>query len=150
MTSLKHIPSAPLFLGLAGLLPFLWGAFGVLSPAVSEATVALLGQRFNPGYILISYGTVILCFMSGVLWGFATKADRFFPYLMSTGPALWAFLMIGGGETQATSAVLTGFLLLFGCDMQFRMWGLTPDWWLTLRALLTFIVVICLGIGLYA
>lgn len=143
------IPRAPFFLGLAGLLPFLWGALGVLVPSVSDLTVDIMGPRFNARFMLISYGTVILCFMSGVLWGFAVKSDRLAPYLMSTGPALWAFFMIGGGERQATSAVLVGFLLVFGCDMQFSMWGLTPPWWLSLRALLTVVVVACIAVGLW-
>lgn len=149
MTTDQNIPRAPLILGLAGLLPFLWAALGVLAPGIAEVTVDIMGPRFNARYMLISYGTVILCFMSGVLWGFATKSERLAPYLMSTGPALWAFFMIGGGERQATSAVLIGFLLVFGCDMQFRMWGLTPHWWLSLRALLTVVVVACLAVGLF-
>jgi hypothetical protein len=144
------IPRAPLLLGLAGLLPFLWAALGVLVPAVSDATVAILGPRFNAPYMLIAYGTVILCFMSGVLWGFAVKSDRFLPYIVSTLPALWAFFSIGGGERQATSAVLIGFLLVFLFDLQFAVWRLTPAWWLKLRALLTAIVLACLAIGLFA
>lgn len=144
------IPRAPLLLGLAGLLPFLWAAAGVLVPALSDATVVRLGARFNAPYVLISYGTVILCFMSGVLWGFATKADRLAPYMASVLPALWAFFMVGGGERQATSAVLIGFILVFVFDVQFAVWKLTPAWWIKLRALLTATVVTCLLIGLYA
>lgn len=143
------IPRPALILGLAGLLPFLWGALGVLVPQVSDQTTAVLGQRFGASYILISYGTVILCFMSGVLWGFATKTNAFVAYALSTLPALWAFFTIGGGAPRATSAVLIGFLLVFACDVQFARWGLTPPWWLKLRALLTAIVCACLVIGIY-
>jgi len=128
------IPRPALLLGLAGLLPFLWAALGILLPPVSDATD----------------GTVILCFMSGVLWGFAVKSERMLPYLVSTLPALWAFFAIGGGERQATSAVLIGFLLVFLFDLQFAQWRLTPPWWLKLRALLSAIVVSCLAIGLFA
>ncbi|MEM9584492.1 MAG: DUF3429 domain-containing protein [Pseudomonadota bacterium] len=147
---MNTIPRAPLYLGLAGLLPFLWAAAGVLSPGLSEATVSVIGPRFNAPYVLISYGTVIMCFMSGVLWGFATKSERLIPYAMSTIPALWAFFAIGGGERQATSAVLVGFILVFLCDLQFAVWRLTPTWWIKLRTLLTAIVLGCLLIGLYA
>ncbi len=142
------IPRPALAMGLAGLLPFLWGAAGLLVPALSDSTVALLGQRFNAGFILISYGTVIMCFMSGVLWGFATGQERMLPYILSTIPALWAFFAIGGGEQQATSAVLVGFILVFLFDLQFSNWRLTPPWWLKLRALLTGVVALCLIIGL--
>lgn len=144
------IPRGALFLGLAGLLPFLWAALGVLVPAVSDATVSLLGPRFNAPYMLVSYGTVILCFMSGVLWGFATKTNEVKGFALSVMPALWAFFTIGGGPQQATSAVLIGFILVFACDVQFRIWGLAPDWWLKLRALLTAIVAACLLVGIFA
>ncbi len=144
------IPRPALLLGLAGLLPFIWAALGVLVPSVSDLTVATLGARFNAPYMLISYGTVIMCFMSGVLWGFATKSDRLLPYVLSTLPALWAFFTIGGGERQATSAVLVGFILVFLFDLQFAVWKLTPPWWVKLRALLTAVVLACLCIGLIA
>ncbi|EPX76961.1 DUF3429 domain-containing protein [Litoreibacter arenae] len=142
------IPRPALTLGLAGLLPFLWGALGVLVPAIDDQTTALLGQRFGASYILIFYGTVILCFMSGVLWGFATKTNAAIAYALSTLPALWAFFTIGGGGTRATTAVLIGFLLVFACDVQFTRWKLTPPWWLKLRALLTVIVCACLLVGI--
>ena len=144
---MSQIPRPALFLGLAGLLPFLWAALGVIVPTVSDTTVAALGARFNAPYMLIAYGTVILCFMSGVLWGYATTSNRFLPYLMSTLPALWAFFMVGGGEKQATSALLVGFLFVFACDLQFRVWRLTPEWWIPMRALLTAVAMGCLFIG---
>lgn len=147
---MSNIPRPPLLLGLAGLLPFLWAAAGVLVPALSDATVAMLGARFNAPYVLISYGTVILCFMSGVLWGFATTQARILPYALSTVPALWAFFTIGGGEGQATSAVMVGFILVYLFDLQFSIWRLTPPWWLALRTLLTAVVLACLAIGLWA
>lgn len=147
---MKDIPTSALFLGLAGLLPFLWAALGILMPSVSDLTVSILGPRFNAPYMLIAYGTVILCFMSGVLWGFAVKSERFLPYVLSVIPALWAFFTIGGGERQATSAVLVGFILVFLFDMQLANWGLTPPWWVKLRALLTAVVLACLAVGLYA
>ena len=147
---MTSIPRPPLLLGLAGLLPFLWAAAGILIPPLSEATVAVLGARFNAPYVLISYGTVILCFMSGVLWGFATTQERIIPYAVSTLPALWAFFTIGGGESQATSAVMVGFILVFLFDLQFSIWRLTPVWWLPLRGVLTAVVLACLAIGLWA
>ncbi|MCY4179181.1 MAG: DUF3429 domain-containing protein [Litoreibacter sp.] len=141
------IPRAPLLLGLAGLLPFLWAAAGILIPSLSDATVQVFGARFNAPYVLIAYGTVILCFMSGVLWGFAVTSERALPYAVSVIPALWAFFAIGGGEAQATSAVIVGFILVYACDLQFANWGLTPPWWIKLRTLLTVIVLACLLVG---
>ena len=60
--------------------------------------------RFVGPYVELAYGTVILAFMSGVLWGFATKApERQAPvcYALSVIPALWAFFMAGGGPVAA-------------------------------------------------
>ena len=144
------IPRSALYLGLAGLLPFLWAAAGLLVPAIGEFTVGFLGQRFNPGYMLVAYGWTILCFMSGVLWGFATKSNEAKAYALSVLPALWAFFTVGGGNGPATSALIIGFILVFACDVQFRSWGLAPDWWLKLRAFLTLVVLICLGMGVWA
>ena len=146
------IPRHALTLGLAGLLPFLWGAATSLSPGLADWGRVLVGQRLvaQPG--LVAYGTVILCFMAGVLWGFAARAtpQRAIPYAISVLPALWVFFAVGGGVDQALSALLVGFIGLLVFDLQFRTWGLAPDWWMRLRLILTAVVVACLGAGLYA
>ncbi|MCC1480806.1 DUF3429 domain-containing protein [Roseibaca sp. Y0-43] len=145
------IPRAALALGLAGLLPFFYGLATILSPALAEATIRTIGPRFAGQYMLIAYGTVILCFMSGVLWGFAAKgAERsWVGYALSVGPALWAFFMVGGGAQQALAALVTGFIVLLVIDQQFSLWGLTPPWWMKLRLLLTAGVVLCLVAGIW-
>ena len=143
------VPRAPLWLGLAGLLPFVWGTATVLSPALNDLSVATLGARFTGPYVQLFYGAVILSFMSGVLWGFATKADSgkaMLGYALSVLPALWAFIMTGFGPTTASLNLMIGFLGLLVLDSTFYRWGLTPHWWMSLRLLLTSIVVICLAI----
>lgn len=152
MRFLSPIPAAPLWLGLAGLLPFVWGALTVLSPDLADWARATLSPRMAGQYLLAAYGIVILSFMSGVLWGFATKAAGALAtkgYALSVLPALWAFLMVGGGPQAALSALLVGFLGIFTLDMQFARWGLVPGWWLRLRAVLTVVVFLCLLVGLY-
>lgn len=149
---MSQIPRPALLLGLAGLLPFLWGAASALSPALADWGRGIVGQRLvgQPG--LIAYGTVILCFMSGVLWGFAARAapQRAIPYLLSVLPALWVFLMVGGGAEAALSALLLGFVALLAFDLQFLRWRLAPDWWMSLRLILTAGTVAGLLAGLYA
>ena len=139
------IPRGALVLGLAGLLPFLWAALGILVPAVSDFTVSLLGPRFNAPYMLVSYGTVILCFMSGVLWGFATKTNEVKAFALSVMPALWAFFMIGDGPVTASLNLSIGFAGLLILDWQFQKWGLAPPWWMKLRVLLTVLVLLSLA-----
>ena len=141
---LKTIPSGPLFLGIAGLLPFCWGALTVLSPDLGVWAQMTLGGRFAGPFVQLSYGTVILAFMSGVLWGFATKSERWTPYVLSVIPALWAFFMVGGGPTSAAVNLIIGFIGLLLLDIQFWQKGLAPPWWLSLRLLLTAIVVLTL------
>ncbi|MEL7090113.1 MAG: DUF3429 domain-containing protein [Pseudomonadota bacterium] len=146
---MTSIPRAPLLLGLAGLLPFLWGAATLFSPTLANFGAQAVGPRFVGPYVQLFYGSVILSFMSGVLWGFATKADgaqAATGYALSVLPALWAFFMTGGGPVSAATNLIFGFVGLLMLDFAFYRWGLTPSWWMPLRVLLTGIVVICLGL----
>lgn len=146
---LQIIPRAPLLLGLAGLLPFVWGAATVVSPALNDFSTATVGARFTGPYVQLFYGAIILSFMSGVLWGFATKAagtQATTGYALSVLPALWAFFMTGFGPSNASLNLMIGFGGLLVLDTTFTHWGLTPEWWMPLRVLLTTIVLICLAI----
>lgn len=141
---MMQIPRAPLLLGLAGLIPFIWGAMTILFPDLAIWGQMTLGGRFIGPYIQLFYGAIILAFMSGVLWGFAAKTDRAIGYILSVIPALWAFLMTGGGPVAAAMNLIVGFLGLLMMDWQFWRWGLTPTWWMQLRILLTAIVAVTL------
>ncbi len=148
----QTIPRAPRILGLAGLLPFLWGALTVLAPDLGLWTAQTLGPRFAGPYVMLFYGAVILAFMSGVLWGFATKATGTLAsigYALSVIPALWAFFMTGGGPVSAGMNLIFGFAGLLVLDWQFWRWGLTPPWWMALRLLLSTVVIACLAVGVY-
>jgi len=144
---LNSIPKSALLLGLAGLLPFIWGAVTIMHPDLANWTMQAIGPRFIGPYIGLSYGIVILAFMSGVLWGFATKTDggqATTGYILSTLPALWAFFMVGGGPTSSAMNLISGFAALLVLDFAFWTWGLAPRWWMTLRVILTIVVVLCL------
>ena len=149
---IRTIPAAPLCLGLAGLIPFLWGALTLVIPALQGWGATHLGPRFVGPYVQLFYGSVILSFMSGVLWGFSTKAKGVTAaicYTLSVIPALWAFFMTGGGPVSAGTNLIFGFLGLLLLDYAFFRWNLTPAWWMNLRILLTAIVVGCLSIGVF-
>jgi len=137
---IRTIPKSALILGLAGLLPFVWGVVTIYSAAAMQLTLDVVGPRFIGPYVGLAYGTVILSFMSGVLWGFATKADggqAATGYALSVLPALWAFFMIGGGPVSAGMNLIAGFVALLVLDYAFWTWGLAPRWWMALRVLLT-------------
>ena len=146
------IPRAPLSLGLAGLIPFIWGAVTVVNGDLALWTAQTLGPRFAGPYVMLFYGTIFLSFMSGVLWGFATKLDgqqAATGYALSVLPALWAFFMVGDGPTSAGISLMAGFAGLLGLDWLFWHHGAAPEWWIRLRILLTSVVLICLSIGVF-
>lgn len=143
------IPRTALLLGIAGLIPFAWSAITELSPAAFTWTLGAFGPRFVGPYMGLSYGTIILAFMSGVLWGFATRAtgtQAAIGYGLSVVPALWAFFLVGDGPTSSAIWLSAGFLLLLGLDAVFSGQGLAPPWWMPLRLLLTVGVLACLSV----
>ena len=145
------IPAAPLILGLAGLIPFLWGAITLMSPGLGQWTATTIGPRFAGPFISLQYGVVILCFMSGVIWGFATRAKgetAALLYAVSVLPALWAFFMVGAGPTSSAIYLIAGFVGLLALDWTVWRHGLAPEWWMRLRLLLTAIVVASLVVVL--
>lgn len=147
---MKSIPNSALVLGLAGLIPFIWGAVTLFSDPLATWAASTFGPRFVGPYVQLFYGSVILSFMSGVLWGFATKTTgtrATVGYILSVLPALWAFFLTGGGPVSAGTNLIVGFLGLLLLDFTFDRWGLTPKWWIPLRVLLTAIVVLSLAIG---
>ena len=144
---MTEIPRTPLLLGLAGATPFAWGAATLFSDALARWGAATLGARFVGPYVQLSYGAVILSFMSGVLWGFASRAEGQVAttgYALSVLPALWAFLFVGGGPVSAAVYLIAGFVGILGLDWMFWSHGVAPRWWMALRLGLTAIVVLCL------
>ena len=149
---MREVPIVPLTLGLAGLIPFVWGAVTVLRPDLQAWGASHLGPRFVGPYVQLFYGSVILSFMSGVLWGFAartTGAVAAAGYTLSVIPALWAFFMTGGGPVNAGTNLIYGFAGLLLLDCVFSLWELTPQWWMRLRLLLTAVVILSLSVGVY-
>jgi len=145
------IPTGALILGLSGVIPFAWGAVTLLSEEAFNFGIANFGARFVGPLIQLSYGVIILCFMSGVLWGFATKMDEkngSLGYILSVLPALWAFLSMGRGPISDTISLIVGFLAVLLIDRHFYLLKLTPLWWMNLRIPLTFLVISLLGLGI--
>lgn len=146
---MRQIPLAALALGLAGLIPFLWGAANVAYPPSMGWAGSWLPPMFRGTYVSLTYGVVILSFMSGVLWGFATKAKgakAAVGYALSVVPALWAFFMVNGQPGDAAVNLAAGFAGLLMLDYFFSVQGLAPGWWMRLRALLTAVVLACLAV----
>lgn len=142
------IPAAPLSLGLAGLVPFFWAAATHLSPALAAAAGAYMTPMFIGRYVGVTYGTIILAFMSGVLWGFAAKAAgrrATVGYALSVIPALWSFFMVTDATAESVLSLAAGFAGLLALDASFTQQRLTPPWWMRLRLLLTGLVLASLA-----
>ncbi|MEM6896247.1 MAG: DUF3429 domain-containing protein [Pseudomonadota bacterium] len=146
------VPRSALILGLAGVLPFLWGALTTVLPELGAASLPYLNARLIGPFVQLWYGTIILSFMSGVLWGFATKAGDWqgWGYALSTLPALFCLFFVGRGADNSADMLIVGFAALLGLDWLFHRRGLTPDWWMQLRVLLTALVILALTVGLWA
>jgi len=150
---MSRIPASALALGLAGLLPFLWGAAGILAPGLTDWASGFLPGRFQGAAVMQIYGLVILSFMAGVIWGFATRATGLvagYFYALSVLPPIWAFFAATGATGPALMALLVGFVALLPIDWTAARAGLAPDWWMRLRLLLTTVVAACLIVGLGA
>jgi hypothetical protein len=150
---MTRIPASPLLLGLAGLLPFLWGAATTLAPGLAAPLAGVLPGRFVGPAVLQIYGLVILSFMAGVIWGYATRAEGSQAglfYALSVLPPIWAFFAATGATGPALVALIAGFVALLPIDWTAARAGLAPGWWMSLRLLLTTIVVLCLLVGALA
>ena len=135
------IPRMPLTLGLAGLIPFVLGAAAAMLG--DTVVIRTLGLQ-----IMLQYSVVILAFMSGVLWGFSSKGWGF-GYLLSVMPALLAFGAMLAAPQMRLTLLMGGFAGIVLLDILFARADLAPPYWLRLRLMLTLVVLICLGLGLF-
>ena len=148
---MKKIPHSALILGLSGLIPFFWGALTSLDFILEDLKLTGFIEEYTGSEINLIYGTIILAFMSGVLWGFAANiGDKRQPigFILSVLPALWAFFTFSGILINPLAGLIIGFLGVFAIDVRFHYWQLTPEWWLSLRSILTLLVIIFLSVNL--
>ena len=148
---MKKIPNSALILGLSGLIPFFWGTVTSLDFALENLKLIGLSEEYTGSRINLIYGTIILAFMSGVLWGFAANVGgkrQPVGFILSVLPALWAFFTFNGLLINPLAGLIIGFLGVFAIDVRFYYWQLTPEWWLSLRCILTLLVIICLSVNL--
>lgn len=147
---LKGVPPIPRLLGLVALIPFLWGAATYLNSDLAAWGAAHLGPRFVGPYVQLFFGSVLLSFMSGALWGFATRgggAAGATAYVLAALPAIWAFAMTGGGPVSAAVNLIFGFAGLLFLDLAFAYWRLAPSWWMRLRLPMAVVIFACLAVG---
>jgi uncharacterized protein DUF3429 len=147
------VPPVARLVGLASLIPFVWGAATTLNGELQIWALNTVGSRFIGPYVQVFYGGVILSFSSGILWGFATRAEpasrAATGYVLAALPALWVFLTATGGPALASTYLIVGYIGLILLDALFFLWRLTPDWWMHFRMPLNIIAIACLATGAF-
>ena len=110
-------------LPVAGLLILAWSNAQWQSQAVTFASV---------------YGALILSFLGGIHWGFATtgfaSAKHFF---VSVIPSLWAWTALASPDLYTLIAIILGLVLFFAYEKNNAVAHRLPIWYLPLRARLT-------------
>ena len=144
------IPRSALILGLAGLVPFVWGTLSPLYPALGDwgdhgtwppirrpLRVFVLRHRDSGSQVGRALG---LCNAghrtcgSGRIW--------------AVGASRTLGILVCGRRTPESAArwLAAGFVGLLARDYAFWRQGLAPDWWMQLRMMLTAGVLACLSI----
>ncbi|XP_069498490.1 transmembrane protein 69 [Ambystoma mexicanum] len=146
MKSLKHSPKPALYLGLAGLVPF-----------ISLPLIMGMTEVYYPelAFAQLAYGASILSFLGGARWGFAipegspAKPD-WINLANSTVPALlaWAALLLRDNLTGATILLIMGFGIALHYDLS--LLPTYPAWFKALRSILTLVAVFSLICTLFA
>ena len=148
---MSRVPFSVLFLGWLGLVPFVYAVAMIFSEPGTWPTFGFFDSSPEGGtHILERFGAVILGFMGGCLWGFASAKDRApsLAFLTATiVPAFIAFIAIQPDPALSCVWLAFGFVILQGIDVVCQRAGVTPDYWLSLRLPLTAGVMTCLLVG---
>jgi hypothetical protein len=137
-----RIPLPALLLGFAGLIP----------PAVLTAVALLelgLFAPSTPGFVL-TYAAIILSFLGGSWWGFASREERPSWLLlgMAVVPALAGWGAIFSFNPPAALFALAGGLVAtLAVDALLVRRRLAPGWWMRLRVPLSLGLAVCCALS---
>ena len=139
---LATVPRSALWLGLAGLIPFISGGIGVWLSALGDI-------RFALPLIVLAYGCLIAGFLGGVRWGAAmqnNEADhlprQLIIAIMPTLMALVAFML---PLPQAFTLLIVLFVAQSVLDLTAVQQTRLVDWYGPLRILLTIIAALSMA-----
>ncbi|MCW8914927.1 MAG: DUF3429 domain-containing protein [Magnetovibrio sp.] len=144
--SIKNIPKPAMWLGIGGVLPFIFfDAYVLFGPPewVQDVLDTMVG-----------YGAVILSFLGGVLWGFALTHEKGVRegeltslLVVSVFPPLIGWVALFVEPITGIVLMVVSFLGLLLVDWRFYRAGHSRNWYMGLRTLLTLCVVLCLGVA---
>lgn len=133
------IPALPLWLGLAGLAPFIG-----LALAIALHGPELFG--FDAARALRGYGAVILSFLGGAHWGLALRHPapdtRAALYLGAMAPPLWAWAGLLTGGAAGLGMLGLGLAVHGAVDGMAATRFAAPRWYPRLRMLLAALATI--------
>ena len=148
---MTRLPTPAAALGLAGLIPFVYGVLMIFAEPGTLPTFGFFPSGPSGGVrILEAFGAAILGFMGGCLWGFASArpgGPTLSLLVASAVPAFLAFISIREAPALSCLWLAFGFVALQVIDVAFQRAGVAPAYWLTLRLPLTGVVLACLLIG---
>ncbi|GAB6854535.1 DUF3429 domain-containing protein [Asaia astilbis] len=153
-------PLTPLaiFLGIAGLVPFI----GLAMAALFWGSI---GPITHIGVAMLVYGGCILSFLGAVHWGLALEQPAIVPaqgmgalnrrrLVLGVIPALWSWIAVYAGVVWAPRGgilmEMIGFALVLLVERAAYRKGALPAGYFPFRALLTVIVVLSLAACLSA
>ena len=79
------------------------------------------------------YAALILGFLGGIHWGFATSGASSKHFLISVVPSLWAWAAFAGPDFYTLLGIILG-LVVFLFERQCALVSRFPDWYLPWRA----------------
>lgn len=143
----KHstqIPTAALWLGATGALPFIASAIGA---HVLDEVAAEIAKR-----ALFIYGAVIVSFLGGVQWGLCISEGQDLPRRLpiSVIPSLIAWVGLLMTPDLTPYFLIAAFVFVFLFDFLADKSGQAPAWYIRLRVPLSATVILCLIIGAFA
>jgi hypothetical protein len=126
------------------LAPVLLALVAVFVAPVDQFLRDYLGT--HAGRLMITYTTIIFCFLCGTLWGFAVRSsdDTLRPYILSLLPCFYMLSAYSISGSYRPYVLMVGFLLLPFLDAYFTHNGLAPRWWLKFKIPFTAFMVISL------
>lgn len=133
-----HDRSMATALTYAGTLPFLAAAAGSTFGVFTATDAA---------WVAVSYGAVIVAFLSGIHWAYGLHEGHEAPRLMlgSNVTALVAWLaLLLDARFAALLLLMLCFIFLWVVDRRLARMGIVTPWFYQLRCRATAIVLMCL------
>ena len=148
---MSRVPFPAMFLGGAGLIPFVYGVTLLFAEPGDLPGFGLIEPTPAGGVKLLQdFGAIILGFMGGCLWGFTSAPGRKPSLGLLAAAIIPAFIAIIAMRPDPALSCLWlafGFVALQAIDLVFSRAGIAPDYWLSLRLPLTAGVIACLLTG---